>query len=544
MRRPPTAPESTARLICTAGPKAGSEFPLAGEQLVVGRAAEADISIPDTSVSRRHVEVRKVGGGWAVNDLGSGNGTELNGQKILEETPLRNGDVLTLGDTELSFVDEADNATDRHSLPVRRPASVPSALPVRRGSSASAPVRPVSRRNAPPPDPAQLARQKKIKIGAAVGVVLLFAIVALVKVKLDASRRLSAAAAARHQQAMLHISEIFQAGTGLVREGNWIAAQEKFAQVQELNPNYAELKDYLERAQKEIPNQKTLDAAEKALAALKLGDAADLLAKVSPDTLLSERLAKVKQALQDKLPDRLNEARADFDAKKYTDAIAITDDLLLAFPDNRDAKLINDEAKKADYELKHPPPPPPPPPARPWEAVIARYTQGDLTGAVALANACSAKGFARCKTLLKQMTQFAALNKQAESLRAKDLKRLISLDREISGGKGSTLAKNASIRAANMLYQCATSAKATGNWGRAADCANQAVSLDPRNAGAQAIAAEAQGHAKDEYMLGYAAKDTSPDEAIAKFREVVSMTPPSNEYHQKAQNWLDKLQRQ
>ena len=532
-----------ARLVCTAGPKAGSEFALSGEQLVIGRAAEADISIPDTSVSRRHVEIRKVGGGWAASDLGSGNGTELNGEKIQEETPLRNGDVLTLGDTELSFVDEADNATGKHTLPVRRPSSALAAPPVRRASGGGSAARPVSRRSAPP-DPALLLKQKKIKIGIAAGVVLLALVVGGIKLKLDASRQQHAAITARHQQAMMHLSEIFQAGTGLVREGNWIAAQEKFEQVQALNPDYAELKDYLERAAKEIPNQKTLDAAEKAVAGLKLGEAADLLAKVSPDTLLSERLAKVKQSVQDKLPDRLNEARADFDAKKYTEAIAITDDLLVAFPDSRDAKLINDEAKKSDYELKHPPPPPPPPPSRPWEAVIARYTQGDLTGAVALANECSAKGFGRCRTLLKQMNQFAGLNKQAETLRAKDLKRLIALDRQISGGRGSTLAKNASIRAANMLYQCASSAKATGNWGRAADCANQAVSMDPRNAGAQAIAAEAQGHAKDEYMLGYAAKDTNPDEAIAKFREVISMTPADNTYHQKAQNWLEKLQRQ
>jgi tetratricopeptide (TPR) repeat protein len=161
-----------------------------------------------------------------------------------------------------------------------------------------------------------------------------------------------------------------------------------------------------------------------------------------------------------------------------------------------------------------------------------------------MANACAAQGYRQCKTLLKEMSQFAELNKRAETLRARDLKRLIALDRKISDGKGSTLAKNAAIRAGNMLYQCATSAKATGNWGRAAECANQALAMDPRNAGAQAIAAEAQSHAKEEYMLGYAAKDNNPDAAIAKFREVMSMTPPSNEYHQKAQNWLEKLQRQ
>lgn len=547
-RRPAGAPspskkpvEVAPKLVCTAGPKAGTEFLLASEQMVVGRAADADLSIPDTSVSRRHLEVRKVGHGWVVSDLGSGNGTDLNGVRITEESPLRNGDVLTLGDTQLSFVDEG-NATDRHALAVRRSPDGLAAPPVRRPTAGS-PVRPVSRRNLAP-DPVALARQRKRKLAMVAALAVLAGVLFSTRIYLQSVRQRQAAIAARHEEALMQVSEIFQDGTRLVREGNWIEAQAKFKQVEARDPNYAELKDYLERAEKEIPNQKNLDAAAQAIAAGKLGEAAASVGKVTPDTLLTERLAKVRQALEDQIPGRLSAARADFDAKKYPEAIALTEDLLQAFPDNRDARLLDDEAKKADDDLKHPPPPAPPPPARPWEAVIARYTQGDLTGAVALANACSAKGFGRCKTLLKDMDEFADLNKQAENLKAKDLKRLLALDREISEGRGSTLAKNASIRAANLLYQCAATAKATGNWGRASECANQAIAINPHNAGAQAIVAEAQSHAKDEYMLGYAAKDTNPDEAIAKFREVMSMTPPGNEYHQKAQNWLEKLQRQ
>jgi pSer/pThr/pTyr-binding forkhead associated (FHA) protein/outer membrane protein assembly factor BamD (BamD/ComL family) len=530
-----------SKLVCTAGPKAGSEFPLTGETLVIGRAVEVEISIPDTSVSRRHLEIRKLGNGWVVQDLGSGNGTELNGNKITEEVPIRNGDVLTLGDTELSFVDDGQS-TGRHALPVRR--SSGAAVPVSRRATGgnSAPVRPVSRRQMAP-DPAVLARRKKIKIiaGAAAGVLLILFFVGNYFHQKSEAVRL--ANARKHQAALQHVSEIFQEGTSLVREGNWIEAQKRFETVAGIKDDYPELKDYLERAKKEIPNQQLLDEADKAIAAGSFADAAEKLSKVSKDTLLSGRLNKTRDMLEEKVPARVSEARAAYDEKNYEQAIAITADVLKAFPDSRDAKLLNEDATKADYAVKHPPPPPPPPPARPWEAVIARYTQGDLTGAVAMANACSAKGFSRCKTLLRQMGEFAKLNKRAESLKTRDLKRLITLDREISEGKGSTLAKSAAVRAGNILYQCATSAKATGNWGRAADCANQAIAMDPRNSGAQAIAAEAQSHAKDVYMIGYAAKDTNPDEAISRFREVLSMTPPSNEYHQKAQNWLEKLQR-
>src|SRR6185436_3937716 len=117
-----------AKLVCLAGPQAGSEFVLEGDEMVIGRAAENAISIPDTSVSRKHVLLRNTGSGWAASDMGSGNGTLVNSAAIAEETQLSNGDVITLGDTELKFVMEgAEDAASTgdvgggRALPARRP---------------------------------------------------------------------------------------------------------------------------------------------------------------------------------------------------------------------------------------------------------------------------------------------------------------------------------------------------------------------------------------------------------------------------------------
>src|SRR6476659_9649184 len=102
---PAAAPEAgVARLVCLAGPQAGSEYVLEGDEMVIGRAADNAISIPDTSVSRKHVLLRNTGSGWAASDMGSGNGTLINSSAIAEETPLSDGDVITLGDTELKLV--------------------------------------------------------------------------------------------------------------------------------------------------------------------------------------------------------------------------------------------------------------------------------------------------------------------------------------------------------------------------------------------------------------------------------------------------------
>ena len=57
---------------------------------------------------------------------------------------------------------------------------------------------------------------------------------------------------------------------------------------------------------------------------------------------------------------------------------------------------------------------------------------------------------------------------------------------------------------------------------------------------AQQILNEARNHAKDLYMRAYSLKDTDPDEAARMFKQVLDMTPPDDEYHEKAKSRLRK----
>jgi hypothetical protein len=67
---------------------------------VIGRGAEADLQLTDTGVSRRHAELRLVAGALEVHDLGSTNGTWVNGRRV-QVASLRDGDRVTVGTTEL-----------------------------------------------------------------------------------------------------------------------------------------------------------------------------------------------------------------------------------------------------------------------------------------------------------------------------------------------------------------------------------------------------------------------------------------------------------
>jgi hypothetical protein len=70
---------------------------------VVGRSRECEIVLEDEGISRRHFEVRPTPEGWTLADLGSTNGTRLNGRAIRGSEALQTGDRIRAGSTEISF---------------------------------------------------------------------------------------------------------------------------------------------------------------------------------------------------------------------------------------------------------------------------------------------------------------------------------------------------------------------------------------------------------------------------------------------------------
>jgi hypothetical protein len=65
--------------------------------VTIGRAPDCDCHLTEPSVSRRHAQLRRVDETWLLRDLGSSNGTRLNGMRVTEEIEVRPGDQLSLG---------------------------------------------------------------------------------------------------------------------------------------------------------------------------------------------------------------------------------------------------------------------------------------------------------------------------------------------------------------------------------------------------------------------------------------------------------------
>jgi Protein of unknown function (DUF3662)/FHA domain len=71
--------------------------------VTLGRSRQCEVMVDDPNVSRQHAEIRPRGGSWVVTDLGSTNGSRLNGRRLEQPTVLKPGDQIELGTTTLTF---------------------------------------------------------------------------------------------------------------------------------------------------------------------------------------------------------------------------------------------------------------------------------------------------------------------------------------------------------------------------------------------------------------------------------------------------------
>ena len=80
----------------------GDRIALGEKPILIGRMPDCDITLADPNVSRRHAEVRPFGTGFLLVDLGSTNGTRVNGNPV-SERQLVAGDIINVGATALRF---------------------------------------------------------------------------------------------------------------------------------------------------------------------------------------------------------------------------------------------------------------------------------------------------------------------------------------------------------------------------------------------------------------------------------------------------------
>ena len=127
---------SQFQLIMRTGPTPGATFTLEGDQLNIGRDSTNEITINDAEISRRHARLTFQGGKYVLEDLGSTNGTFVNGQRLAGPRVLKAGEVVSFGE-QIVLVFEVTVSDPGATMVSPRAAAVPS----------------ISRPMSPPPPP-------------------------------------------------------------------------------------------------------------------------------------------------------------------------------------------------------------------------------------------------------------------------------------------------------------------------------------------------------------------------------------------------------
>ncbi len=89
-------------LIIASGPDSGHSYRVAGPAIRIGRAPDNDLVLRDPATSGHHARVERRGNQFYVVDLGSTNGTLVNGEVVMERE-LKNGDAITIGQNAVNF---------------------------------------------------------------------------------------------------------------------------------------------------------------------------------------------------------------------------------------------------------------------------------------------------------------------------------------------------------------------------------------------------------------------------------------------------------
>lgn len=150
------------QFVMRSGPTPGATFPLEGDQLIIGRDSVNAVAINDAEVSRKHARMTFQGGKYVLEDLGSTNGTFVNGQRLTSATVLKPGDVVSLGEQivlmyEGLSVDSGSTVIGRKAI---RPAPAPAPAP----------------QAAATPAPAGTGAAKNLPIFIAIGVLALICV--------------------------------------------------------------------------------------------------------------------------------------------------------------------------------------------------------------------------------------------------------------------------------------------------------------------------------------------------------------------------------
>jgi tetratricopeptide (TPR) repeat protein len=546
------------RLIIVAGPDIGLEWSFKHSEIVIGRDEDCQLTLNDIAVSRKHAKIALEGQRFFLSDLGSGNGTHLNGARVDSRTELSPGDEIGIGERTLRFVELTDAPPTAAAHPISPgireplvgdPAGIDDEASFRPlGNKSQIDVDALAGKEEPIPGtkqvprnvasaPAQGAALKKTLIAfVAVAVVVAIAIGSWLVWEKSREEETEAQRFARSKKEFLQGIELAKAK----RCGDAILL---FNRVLMVRADYTRARDYLAYCEKELSIWKQLEEARK------LGDvgrytmALEQLESVPAETRYTDDIVRMKERYQTAIARQLvKEAQKLFEQKEYERALDLVARALERAPNLLEARELLDQieaaAKKPDARRKKPKNAIPPVLMR----AIALYKNAQIGPAIDAAEAAGGpesvpyiERMKRVKTLLDETREAHRQKAAGEILRLAPA--ALDVDKDIAGGEGKVREKLGNLYA-DGLYLKGVAAMASQDWVEAFRLLKEATKQKPGHKLAESRLLDLNRKAEEIYFQGYVLKDKDQAEARKIFKRVTQMTPTSNQYHQKAQEWL------
>lgn len=355
----PESQAPSAQLVISFGNDSGKEFPLSTEILVVGRSLDADIILNDPSVSRKHFEIHFREDGWLLKDLGSVNGTKVDGQRVDGEAPLQEGVQIEAGQTIMLFSSD-DEKTRVLEIPeeseheeVTMISEPPDAEQVRMQSSPRIEV-------SDTPDDGQGKRFPVVALILAILTVVIggWAIaqfgLGMRILPIGPDPEIEAARKAEIEAARIKVKARDLNALGLVafQAREWDRAIKMFSSSLDLDPSIEGLQANLDRSREEEKNATFLAAGKAALEKGEMDKVAEMLSKVQNSSVHYPEARQLLDSAGDQLVDKeIEKIRSDMAQSRMDDARNHYLTLLEKHPDNDKVITLRDELVEAGLRL-------------------------------------------------------------------------------------------------------------------------------------------------------------------------------------------------
>lgn len=569
------------------GPDRGKIIRLSGVRCVVGRSPECDLALKDHSTSRRHVELVVDDEGVLLRDLGSGNGTRVNGEQATEQR-LVHGDEIFLGKTVLRFVDEvaafqkaqaeaeaaeraeqeaisaaaaaaaAEEAQDEVTEAKPPPGRPGGALP---HPTAQVPLGPDGLPRRPTRLPAQ-SRRRMLGLFAALAGAMVLLLVALV---LRPGKPPPPMEDVNYRDAM----ERLQRARNAAREGRFAEAASLAEAAEKVKPG-VDQDGFAARARQEAAAEEALGAVRKAIEEGRLENARAGMDKVQFVTPSGEGLkaqvadqlkARIRETLAAKLaaalaapdlaeaqllllemePSQLREASPKVEALKARLQEEAAARAQAEKQQQRRAAVALTERRKVEMKAA-------------FESVQRRFGEGDYARAALECDRVAERHpgdediRARAKLLKSLLPAFGKAFEEGHrkfkqgqlGAAARPLKRARDLYAQM--GMEGSLGRVLDEELASSAVAAAESALAREDWAGASTFFDEALKLSPGDERAAAGQGQVRRKLEELYLSAYMLAEREPKEALAKLRTVLAVARPGEPLHEKASALKQRLQ--